>query len=184
MLAKSRLMSRALHCFSRPKGLFASSTVTLKASFISPKNFPSIFVSDGAIVKSSLVRSPAVNSWRSLATDAPTMYRMDAVPESMKGTLLVSSFKEELRRRQRIATDYFEHPVKGINGEDKYGINNRLCCDNVLSIYSNFDLNSGNIKLATAVFKLPLRVDILHRVVVWQIAKARAPARQVCPVNL
>jgi large subunit ribosomal protein L4 len=37
--------------------------------------------------------------------------------------------------------------------------------------------SSGELELNDAVFALPVRGDILHRVVVWQLANRRAPAR-------
>lgn len=37
--------------------------------------------------------------------------------------------------------------------------------------------SAGQIELSDAVFAVPVRGDILHRVVTWQLAKRRAPAR-------
>eukprot|EP00292_Cryptomonas_paramecium_P008726 CAMPEP_0113688336 /NCGR_PEP_ID=MMETSP0038_2-20120614/16466_1 /TAXON_ID=2898 /ORGANISM="Cryptomonas paramecium" /LENGTH=288 /DNA_ID=CAMNT_0000609113 /DNA_START=1 /DNA_END=867 /DNA_ORIENTATION=+ /assembly_acc=CAM_ASM_000170 len=93
---------------------------------------------------------------RLTTTPAPYLSKMDVVPESIKSSLIVSSYKEELRRRQRVSTAYFDFPLKKMTGED-----------------------SGSIQLATSVFKMPIRTDILQRVVLWQRAKRRTLARQV-----
>jgi hypothetical protein len=53
------------------------------------------------------------------AASTSTMTTMDPVPDSMKSTMLVSSYKEELRRRQRVHTTYFDFPVKDFSGEDR-----------------------------------------------------------------
>jgi large subunit ribosomal protein L4 len=66
---------------------------------------------------------------------------------------VVSSLKEEKRRRERLATLYREYPVTSLTGEER-----------------------GKAEVATAVFDHPLRTDILQRVVLWQQAKKRAPA--------
>mmetsp|Transcript_34648 Transcript_34648/g.67904 ORF Transcript_34648/g.67904 Transcript_34648/m.67904 type:complete len:343 (-) Transcript_34648:111-1139(-) len=65
----------------------------------------------------------------------------------------VSHIKEEQRRRERIATFYFDHPVMNLGGEQV-----------------------GTMPLATACFQQPLRKDLLQRVVLWQQFKKRADA--------
>ena len=49
----------------------------------------------------------------------PTMSRMDPIPESMKGSMMVSSLKEELKRRQRVSTTYFDFPISEFSGEER-----------------------------------------------------------------
>ena len=69
---------------------------------------------------------------------------------------LVKSFKEELWRRQKVATTYFTHPVAALE---------------------EVKPDAGKIELAAAVFQQALRLDILNRVVLWQRAKKRVIAR-------
>lgn len=69
---------------------------------------------------------------------------------------LVKSFKEELWRRQMVATTYFTHPVAALE---------------------EVKPDAGKIELAAAVFQQALRLDILNRVVLWQRAKKRVIAR-------
>jgi len=69
---------------------------------------------------------------------------------------LVRSFKEELWRRQRVATTYFPHPVAALE---------------------EVKPDAGQIELAAAVFRQEQRLDILNRVVLWQRAKKRVIAR-------
>jgi hypothetical protein len=64
----------------------------------------------------------AAHGVRFMAINGQGMWRMDPVPEEMKSSMLVSSFKEELKRRQRVATTYFEHPVKNLQGEVRHEV--------------------------------------------------------------
>lgn len=66
------------------------------------------------------------------------------------------SLKEELWRRQKVATTFVTHPVGALE-EGKADV--------------------GSIELATAVFHEAERLDILNRVVLWQRAKKRVMAR-------
>jgi len=65
----------------------------------------------------------------------------------------VSRVQEEKRRREKVATNYAEYPVVSLSGEAK-----------------------GSIELASAVFEMPLRKDLLQRVVLWQQARKRPDA--------
>ncbi|EKX31763.1 hypothetical protein GUITHDRAFT_166830 [Guillardia theta CCMP2712] len=67
----------------------------------------------------------------------------------------VSNFKEEIRRRERVATTWFPYPVYSLEEFKQV----------------------GTCQLASAVFQEPLRVDILNRVVLWQRAGWRTIAR-------
>ena len=70
-------------------------------------------------LSSARVVNSAMRRMSSTASVTSTMTTMDPVPDSMKSSMLVSSFKEELRRRQRVSTTYFEFPVKDFSGEDR-----------------------------------------------------------------
>jgi large subunit ribosomal protein L4 len=69
---------------------------------------------------------------------------------------LVRNFKEELWRRQKVATTFFTHPVAELE---------------------DIQPAAGSIELASAVFRQAERLDILNRVVLWQRAKKRVIAR-------
>jgi len=69
----------------------------------------------------------------------------------------VANFKEEIRRREKVATTWFPYPVYSLEEFKQV----------------------GTCLLASAVFQEALRVDILNRVVLWQRAERRAPARIV-----
>jgi len=69
---------------------------------------------------------------------------------------IVRNLKEELWRRQKVATTYFTHPVAALE---------------------DIQLEAGSIELAASVFQQAERLDILNRVVLWQRAKKRAIAR-------
>ena len=71
---------------------------------------------------------------------------------------VVRSLKEELWRRQKVATTFFTHPVASLQDAKP---------------------DAGSIELASAVFKQAERLDILNRVVLWQRAKKRVVARVV-----
>jgi len=69
---------------------------------------------------------------------------------------IVRNLKEELWRRQKVATTYFTHPVAS---------------------FEDVKPEAGSVELAAAVFQQAERLDILNRVVLWQRAKKRAIAR-------
>ena len=69
---------------------------------------------------------------------------------------IVRSLKEELWRRQKVATTFFTHPV---------------------GLLEDTNSEAGTIELAAAVFQHAERLDILNRVVLWQRAKKRVICR-------
>ena len=93
-------------------------------------------------------------SMRSASSAAPEL----VVAPKVTPPGIVNSFKEELWRRQKVASTYFSHPV---------------------AAFEEVKPDAGTTELAAAVFQEAERLDILNRVVLWQRAKKRVVARAV-----
>jgi len=102
------------------------------------------------------VSGPSAPAPRALSSAAAASDLVEAPRLDPPG--VVRSLKEELWRRQRVATTFFTHPVASLEDAKP---------------------DAGSIELASAVFQQPERLDILNRVVLWQRAKKRVVARAV-----
>lgn len=87
-----------------------------------------------------------IDGWRGMCT--PKLLQVPKpVPQHV-----VTSLREERRRRERLATFFRDVEVTTLRGEPK-----------------------GSVPVACAVFDVALRTDILQRVVLWQQARKRKP---------